>query len=138
MFRVALVLAIGLGLSLVALVGTNAEYTANFLLTPWQLPTITICYLIVLVLTHLPHPPRIFIKRPETEVVEMGVIPEQPSPNEAESNMTRGNTLRRGLTKMHRAAKNIRVERGPYDPIVEDDLSFERTGPVSSQNLYRV
>ncbi|KAH6981682.1 bacterial low temperature requirement A protein-domain-containing protein [Ilyonectria sp. MPI-CAGE-AT-0026] len=138
MFRVALVLAIGLGLSLVALVGTNAEYTANFLLTPWQLPTITICYLIVLILTHLPHPPRIFIKRPETEVVEMGVIPEQQSPNEVESNVPQGNTLRRGLTKMHRAAKNIRVERGPYDPIVEDDLFFERTGPVSSQNLYRV
>ncbi|KAF7557544.1 hypothetical protein G7Z17_g553 [Cylindrodendrum hubeiense] len=138
MFRVAIVFAIGLGLSLVALVGTNDKYTANFLLTPWQLPTITICYLVVLILTHLPHPPRIFIKRSEVETVELGVIPEEETPHEEENNMTQGSTLKRGLTKMHRAAKNIRVERGPYDPIVEGDFFVERNGPVSSQGLYRV
>ncbi|KAH7157320.1 bacterial low temperature requirement A protein-domain-containing protein [Dactylonectria estremocensis] len=91
-FRVAVVFAIGIGLGLVALVGTNAEYTANFLLTPWQLPTIAICYFVVLILTHLPHPPRIFLKRSEVDEMEMGAVPEQEPPTEAQPDVAQSGT----------------------------------------------
>lgn len=66
-FRASTAFIIGVGLSLVALIGTNAELADGFLQTPWQLPTITICYFCILALTHLPHPPRIFFKNPEPE-----------------------------------------------------------------------
>lgn len=74
-FRTALVFSIGVGLSLVSLVSLNTALTANFLQTPWPLPTITICFFIVLIITHLPHPPRIFFKRSDFQDVELGKLP---------------------------------------------------------------
>lgn len=158
-FRTALVFSIGLGLSLVALIGTNTNLTIEFLSSPWQLPTITICYLFVLILTHLPHPPRVFIKKSEKAEsdMEMGRLsgreipmeeaeraeprvaePPAAEPRAAEPKMTRTMTLKRGLTTMQRTARNIRIEPGRYDPVAEDELFFERRSPISGPNLHRV
>lgn len=152
MFRTAIVFCIGLGLSLVSLVGTNNLHTVNFLKTPWQLPMITIAYFIVLILTHLPHPPRIFIKRSEVTELEMGNRDVDEARAEAERKLTqpaeethqpehlnRRMTLRRGLTSIHHAAKNIHIEPGRFDPVAEEELFFnDRRGAIRSDSLYRV
>ena len=124
--RTAIVVAVGLGLCLVALIATNNQLAANFLQTPWQLPTIAISYLFVLVLTHLPHPPRIFIKRSESEKDGEGkAAPEQPQstrrrPSYGHNRLSsaankQSVAIRRGITTI----KGIRVEKPQGDPVAE-------------------
>jgi hypothetical protein len=89
-FRTALVFTIGVGLALVSIISTNPTLAANYLTTPWPLPTITICFFTVLIITHLPHPPRIVMRRPESPDVEMGKVSgeakrEEPSENAEEN-----------------------------------------------------
>ncbi|KAM5348005.1 hypothetical protein ACJ41O_007829 [Fusarium nematophilum] len=50
----------GLGMSLVALISYNAERSATFRTSPWMLPTITLVWAIVLLLTHIRNPPPLF------------------------------------------------------------------------------
>ncbi|VUC27326.1 unnamed protein product [Clonostachys rosea] len=93
MFRVGLVLLMGIGLGLVPVLHTNPTHLTTFLLTPWQLPAVTIVYFIVLILTHLPHPPRIYIKRSEIQDIEMSQKPGmEPSraPNQAPNHQAQG------------------------------------------------
>lgn len=127
--RTAIVFIIGLGLSLVSLVSTNAKPAKNFLRTPWQLPAITMSYLLNLILTHLPHPPRIFIKRSELDGMDMVRLREPESPNESTDSTHRDGglpdnlhppaklrqplTSKRGVTTM----RNIRIERMHRDPV---------------------
>lgn len=59
-FRTVLFLLIGLGLALVELIMRNGTEADNYLSSPWLLPTICIVFFIVLVITHLPHPPPLF------------------------------------------------------------------------------
>lgn len=54
--RTAICFVIAIGLSLTCIVTTNPAARVAFMSSPWMLPTITICYFAVLVLTHLPHP----------------------------------------------------------------------------------
>lgn len=58
--RTVVFFLMGLGLSLVSLVLTNEDSGLNYLATPWLLPTICIVFSVVLILTHLPHPPPLF------------------------------------------------------------------------------
>lgn len=69
-FRTVIVAVVGVGLCLVSLVATNRQVVARHLQTPWQIAAITISYLLVLTLTHLPHPPRIFIKKSDMQTKE--------------------------------------------------------------------
>lgn len=54
--RTAICLVISIGLSLTCIVSTSPDARTNFMGSPWMLPTITLCYFCVLVLTHIPHP----------------------------------------------------------------------------------
>ncbi|KAI0128964.1 hypothetical protein BJ170DRAFT_355338 [Xylariales sp. AK1849] len=56
-FRTAICIALSLGLALTALLTLNENYVETFMGSPWMLPTITISYFVVLILTHVPHPP---------------------------------------------------------------------------------
>lgn len=75
LFRTGFVFAIGVSLCLISLISLNPDSTAAFLETPWPLPTILICFLTVLVVTHLPHPPRISFKRVNSSDVELANVP---------------------------------------------------------------
>ena len=86
MFRTALVFSIGIGLSLVSLISLNPKLAANFLTTPWPLPTITICFFTVLIITHLPHPPRIVLRRSEFRDVELGKVSGEAKRDEPSEN----------------------------------------------------
>lgn len=46
----------GLGLALISLLTFNQGALSNFLPTPWPLPTIAICYFVILVFSHIPEP----------------------------------------------------------------------------------
>ncbi|QYS96798.1 hypothetical protein H0G86_004037 [Trichoderma simmonsii] len=61
--RALITVGMGLGLALTSLLTFNQDALANFLPTPWPLPTITICYFAVLVLSHIPEPKQLFPKR---------------------------------------------------------------------------
>lgn len=78
MVRTGFVFCIGAGLCFVALISLNTEQTKSFLETPWPLPTIMICFFIVLIVTHLPHPPKITFKRTEPVDVELAKVPTEP------------------------------------------------------------
>ncbi|KAI0172162.1 bacterial low temperature requirement A protein-domain-containing protein [Hypoxylon sp. FL1284] len=61
-FRTVVCIAIAIVLALLTIIASNQDaffrqesYT-TFIGSPWMLPTITLCYFFVLVLTHLPHP----------------------------------------------------------------------------------
>ncbi|KAK7741961.1 hypothetical protein SLS62_010856, partial [Diatrype stigma] len=56
--RTAVCVLIAIGLSLTCILSTSPAALSAFLNSPWILPTITISYFVVLVLTHIPHPPR--------------------------------------------------------------------------------
>lgn len=56
--RTAVCVIIAICLSLTCILVTKPSALAVFLNSPWILPTITISYFVVLVLTHIPHPPR--------------------------------------------------------------------------------
>ncbi|KAK6079917.1 hypothetical protein SCUP515_03758 [Seiridium cupressi] len=56
-FRTGLCIIISVGLALVPVLTTNETYVDSFMDTPWMLPVITLCYFVVLLLTHVPHPP---------------------------------------------------------------------------------
>lgn len=53
----------GLGLALISLLTFNQAALSNFLPTPWPLPTIVICYFVILVISHIPEPQRPFLSR---------------------------------------------------------------------------
>ncbi|KAI5865627.1 bacterial low temperature requirement A protein-domain-containing protein [Durotheca rogersii] len=53
-FRAAFGIMVSIGLSLVSLVALSVDQTTRFLMTPWQLPIIAMCYFVCLVLTYLP------------------------------------------------------------------------------------
>ncbi|RKL49340.1 hypothetical protein BFJ72_g799 [Fusarium proliferatum] len=53
---------LGLGTSLVALIRYSATRSAEYQQSSWMLPTITIVWLVVLVLTHIRNPPPLFFK----------------------------------------------------------------------------
>ncbi|KAL7625201.1 hypothetical protein AAE478_004416 [Parahypoxylon ruwenzoriense] len=55
-FRVAFGFMLSIGLGLVSLVALSVSQITKYLMTPWQLPIITICYFTCLILTHLPQP----------------------------------------------------------------------------------
>jgi hypothetical protein len=55
-FRTALCVALAIGLGLVPLLTTNEAYMEDFMGTPWMLPSITLAFFVVLLLTHVPHP----------------------------------------------------------------------------------
>ncbi len=55
--RTAICLIIAVGLALTCFVTVNPAARTVFMASPWLLPTITLSYLAVLVLTHVPHPP---------------------------------------------------------------------------------
>ncbi|ORY58214.1 uncharacterized protein BCR38DRAFT_461007 [Pseudomassariella vexata] len=55
--RTAICIVISVGLALVTTLATNADRPAGFIGSPWMLPTITLSYFAVLLLSHLPHPP---------------------------------------------------------------------------------
>ncbi|KAI1879576.1 hypothetical protein JX265_002530 [Neoarthrinium moseri] len=55
--RTAVCLALALGLSLTPTISLNEAYVGTFMDSPWMLPTITLCYFVVLILSHVPHPP---------------------------------------------------------------------------------
>jgi hypothetical protein len=50
----------GLGLALVSLIAKSEDASDNYLTSPWLLPTICLVFFVVLLLTHLPHPPPLF------------------------------------------------------------------------------
>ena len=159
--RTVIVKLIGLGLAFVSLLAINRNVVGRFLETPWQLPTITICFAFVLVLTHLPHPPRIIFKHEEPADTELGRVPgghdtamgenEYKPPVGAEAEppapLSRVKTFKRGLTTVQRAARNIRIEPGRYEPVsgdYADDGAHERRysgGPgilIDGHTLYSV
>lgn len=53
----------GLGLALISLLTFNQGALSNFLPTPWPLPTIAICYFVILVLSHIPEPKTLCSRR---------------------------------------------------------------------------
>lgn len=149
-FRTGAVFTIGLGLGLVAIISVNSQLTLAFLMTPWQLPIITICFMAVLILTHLPHPPQISINR-NSESFDLGDMgnreaqlqegtygddktlePEQQQhrPQEEPHHDRR--------TWMARATRHFHFQAGPVAPITEGGLSSRRYGIVSFTNLARV
>ena len=75
MVRTGFVFCIGASLCFIALISLNTEQTKSFLETPWPLPTIMICFLTVLIITHLPHPPKITFKRTQPDDVELAQVP---------------------------------------------------------------
>ncbi|KAL6801331.1 hypothetical protein GGI42DRAFT_343362 [Trichoderma sp. SZMC 28013] len=76
--RALITVGMGLGLALTSLLTFNESALSNFLPTPWPLPTIAICYFVVLVLSHIPEPKQLFIKRKVTMYSTLG------KPNDAE------------------------------------------------------
>ena len=54
---------IAVGLSLSSLVALNMDEVTKALMSPWQLPVITISYFMALVLTHVRHPSHAFVFR---------------------------------------------------------------------------
>ncbi|KAH7305207.1 bacterial low temperature requirement A protein-domain-containing protein [Stachybotrys elegans] len=135
--RTTMVFAIGLALGLVALTATNPTLVMEYLLTAWQVPVVTGCYLFVLLLTHLPHPPRISFRYGEVRKdVELGPVPDEQNSLHASAQddvarpLRRGMTFKQGLSQMHRAAKNIHIEPGRYEPIAEGGLFFPRRSTI--------
>ncbi|KAL6876815.1 hypothetical protein J3F83DRAFT_769859 [Trichoderma novae-zelandiae] len=61
--RAMFTVGMGLGLALISLLTFNQGALSNFLPTPWPLPTIAICYFVVLVISHVPEPKRLFSRR---------------------------------------------------------------------------
>lgn len=57
------IVGMGLGLALISLLTFNQGALSNFLPTPWPLPTITICYFVILVISHIPEPKQLFLGR---------------------------------------------------------------------------
>ncbi|KAI1379633.1 hypothetical protein F4677DRAFT_338085 [Hypoxylon crocopeplum] len=61
-FRTAICIALSIFLALLTIIVAdqdavlNNESKTDFLRSPWMLPTITLTYFVVLILTHLPHP----------------------------------------------------------------------------------
>jgi hypothetical protein len=55
--RTGICMVLSIGLALTATVATNHIAINGFMDSAWQLPSITISYFLVLVLTHVPHPP---------------------------------------------------------------------------------
>ncbi|KAF4994447.1 hypothetical protein FGRMN_5777 [Fusarium graminum] len=53
---------LGVGTSLVACLRYNEDQAANFQVSAWMLPTITLVWVIVLILTHARNPPPLFFK----------------------------------------------------------------------------
>ncbi|KAM0563345.1 hypothetical protein ACHAPJ_001063 [Fusarium lateritium] len=53
---------LGIGMSLVACLIYNAENAAKFQISSWMLPTITLVWLVILLLTHVRNPPPLFFK----------------------------------------------------------------------------
>ncbi|KAF5673805.1 bacterial low temperature requirement a [Fusarium heterosporum] len=53
---------LGVGTSLIACLRYNEDQAANFQVSAWMLPTITLVWVIVLVLTHVRNPPPLFFK----------------------------------------------------------------------------
>lgn len=62
-FRTTLFGLMGLGLALVELISKNEERAMNYLGTPMLLPTICVVFFVVLLLSHLPHPPSFLSRR---------------------------------------------------------------------------
>ncbi|KAL7932059.1 hypothetical protein V8C35DRAFT_329036 [Trichoderma chlorosporum] len=61
--RATFTVGIGLGLALTSLLTFNQDALFNFLPTPWPLPTIAICYFVIVVLNHIPEPKGLFLRR---------------------------------------------------------------------------
>ncbi|KAI1073939.1 hypothetical protein F5B20DRAFT_474933 [Whalleya microplaca] len=63
-FRTAFCLLIAVGLGLLTTIASKSDAVlhdqgaARFIGSTWMLPTITICYFVVLIMTHFPHPSR--------------------------------------------------------------------------------
>jgi hypothetical protein len=59
MLRSAFTMAAGVVLGLITIMASDpwGEVYANFITTAWVLPIIVIVYFIVMIVTHLPHPP---------------------------------------------------------------------------------
>ncbi|KAH7327756.1 bacterial low temperature requirement A protein-domain-containing protein [Stachybotrys elegans] len=129
--RTAFVFLIGLALSLTSLLALNRTLVTNFIDSPWLLPTVTICYVLVLVLTHLPHPPRIFIAHTELSEMERGRVYEKPE----DEPMTPAMVFRHRLTTIGQNARNIRIVAGRSDPIMEPH-SFERPRRLSHESPF--
>ncbi|KAI4599749.1 hypothetical protein KJ359_001485 [Pestalotiopsis sp. 9143b] len=55
--RTAICLALAIGLALIPILTINEAYMETFMGSSWMLPSILLCYFVVLVLTHVPHPP---------------------------------------------------------------------------------
>ncbi|KAK7216422.1 hypothetical protein V2G26_004425 [Clonostachys chloroleuca] len=120
MFRVIVVFLMGIGLGLVPVLHTNVKHLSTFLLTPWQLPAVTIVYFIVLIITHLPHPPRIYIKRSEIQDIEMSQKPGM-EPSRAPNHQAQGMapTAAYDPNASYAAggySDNIGPQAAPYDP----------------------
>ncbi|KAI1842218.1 hypothetical protein JX266_011626 [Neoarthrinium moseri] len=60
--RTLVITAVAISLAFASIAGRKGHET-EFVGSPWMLPSITICYFGVLVLTHIPHPPILFWKR---------------------------------------------------------------------------
>ncbi|VUC23002.1 unnamed protein product [Clonostachys rosea] len=65
--RAVIVFAVAGALGAVAAVKTNVDDPANFVRTPWPLPTVTLCYFFIMVLSHVPHPTAGFLLGKEAE-----------------------------------------------------------------------
>ncbi|KAK7211346.1 hypothetical protein V2G26_018524 [Clonostachys chloroleuca] len=147
-FRTGSVFTIGLGLGLVAIISINSQLTLAFLMTPWQLPIITICFMAVLILTHLPHPPQISINRnsesfdPENignlEVQEETCGDDKSREPEQQQDQRQEESHHDRRTWMARATRHFHFQAGPVAPITEEGLSSRRYGIVSFTNLARV
>jgi hypothetical protein len=61
--KTAIVFLLGLGLALVALLGLNDDDAALYYSTPWIIPTMLLTYFVVLVISHIPHPPALIVGR---------------------------------------------------------------------------
>jgi hypothetical protein len=61
--KITLIFLFGLGLALIPLLVINPDTAANYYSTPWIIPTMLLTYFIVLVLSHVPHPPAMFVGR---------------------------------------------------------------------------
>jgi cell division protein FtsW (lipid II flippase) len=60
--RHAIFTLLGVGTSLVACLRYNEEQATKFQLSAWMLPTITLVWVVVLVMTHIRNPPPLFFK----------------------------------------------------------------------------
>lgn len=61
--RATFTVGIGPGLALIGLLPFNQGALSNFLLTSWPLPTITVCYFVILIISHLTEPKQLFSRR---------------------------------------------------------------------------